>query len=205
VPASEFDSPTLSRPRPSPHQSTRKGLSTGRAVLDVFLTTRTHPSIRSPKNVKGGNLGQPPSGGPLQATRQAAGAATKPSLKARAYVLHRGVPGTPLCRQRSHRLRGPPRTMALPGNPRGRTIRCTSSGYEGGRRRAISVVAVLSICLRATMLIRDAGPPKADQKTGAHGLPKIKANPANSREYTDPVAPLPSHLPRSRQQLTGVH
>ncbi len=140
--------------------------STGRAVLDVFPGKRAHAPSRSPKNVKGGNLGQPPSGASFPALMEAAGA-TNPTLKARAYGLHRGVPGTPLCRQRSHRLRGPPRTMALPGNPRGRTIRCTSSGYEGGRRRAISVVAVLSICLRATMLIRDAGSPKADQKAGA--------------------------------------
>jgi hypothetical protein len=71
--------------------------STGRAVLDVFPTTRAPESSRLPKNVKGGNLGHPPSGAALQVTRKAAG--------------------------------------------------------------AISAVAVFSIYLRATTLIRDAGPP----------------------------------------------
>ena len=55
-------------------QDARKKLSTGRAVLDVFQGMRAHASICSPKNVKGGNLGQSPSGAALQVTRQAVGA-----------------------------------------------------------------------------------------------------------------------------------
>jgi len=62
--------------------------------------------------------------------------------------------------------------MALPGNPRGRAIRCICSGDEAGRRRAIGVVAALSRRPRATTpMVRrwSASEMEADQKAGAPG------------------------------------
>ncbi len=69
----------------------------------------------------------------------------------------RGVPGkraTTGCRARycagsTPRKRGAPRTMALPGSPGERDPVCCS-GNEGGRRRAIGVVAALPRFPRAT-------------------------------------------------------
>jgi hypothetical protein len=46
---------------------------TGRAVLDVFPRTRAQAAVHSTKNVKGGNLGQPPSGAPFPVLVEAAG------------------------------------------------------------------------------------------------------------------------------------
>jgi len=81
---------------------------------------------------------------------------------------HRGVPGTE-CAGTTFRLRGTIHTMALPGNPRGRTIRCICTSSEGGRRRAIGVVAVPQSALARPRRWRDAGMPKAAQKAGASG------------------------------------
>ena len=58
----------------------------------------------------------------------------------------RETPPTGACRARhcagaTFRLRGTIHTMALPGNPRGESRRCSSPGNEAGRRRAISVIA----------------------------------------------------------------
>ena len=47
------------------------------------------------------------------------------------------------CAETTFQRRGTIHTMALPGNPRGGSIRCSCSGDEGGRRRPIGVVAVL--------------------------------------------------------------
>ena len=60
-------------------------------------------------------------------------------------------------------------TMALPGNPRGSTFRCGYSSSEGGRRSRDQRGRSPSNFHRATTLIRDAGPPKADQKAGVRG------------------------------------
>ena len=77
------------------------------------------------------------------------------------------VPGSTI------RQRGALRTMATPGNPRGRTIRCTSPRQEGGRRRAIGGVAVLHVASARPRRWRDTGTPAAlaaaDQKAGALG------------------------------------
>ena len=59
--------------------------------------------------------------------------------------------------------------MALPGNPRGRTIRCTSPRHEAGRRRNIGVVAVPQSTPARPRRWCDAGPPEASQKAGAEG------------------------------------
>ena len=102
------------------------------------------------------------------------------------YGAPRGVPGTPLCGT-TFRLRGAIHTMALPGNPRGKEFQCTSSGSEGGRRRDIGAVAVLSATPARPRRWCDAGPPQADQKAGAPGsrvarnIPHKPAPPTVSR------------------------
>ena len=63
---------------------------------------------------------------------------------------HTGACRARHCAGSTFRLRGPIHTMALPGNPRGRAYQCISTSFEAGRRRAISVVAVLSRRPRAT-------------------------------------------------------
>ncbi len=73
---------------------------------------------------------------------------------------HRGRPGHAknraptgcrawLCAGRTSRRRIPPRTRSMPGSLGERDAVC-SPGYEAGRRRAIGVVAALSINPRAT-------------------------------------------------------
>jgi len=75
------------------------------------------------------------------------------------------------------------------GLPRATASRCTSPRHEGGRRRAIGVVAALSRHPRATApMVRrwSASETEADQKAGAEGtgiahIPHIPARPTNSR------------------------
>ena len=70
-----------------------------------------------------------------------------------------------------------PRTMALPGNPRGESSRCTSPGNQAGRRRIIDSIAAVSVSHRATesMMRRWAargGPEGRSSGNGiAHPLP----------------------------------
>ncbi len=86
-------------------------------------------------------------------------------------ALSTGKRATTGCRARycagsTPRQRGAPRTMALPGSP-GERDEVSCSGAEGGRRRAIGVVAAFPVSLARPRRWCDAGPPKADQKAGA--------------------------------------
>jgi len=86
------------------------------------------------------------------------------------------TPLTGACRARycagtTSRNRNAPRTMPMPGNPRGRAFRCGCSPHEVGRRRAIGVVAVLQSSPSRPRRWCDAGTPEADQKAGAPGSP----------------------------------
>ena len=63
----------------------------------------------------------------------------------------------------------PPRTMPMPGNPRGGPTRCICSNSEGGCRRTIGAVATLQSPRSRPRRWCDAGPPEADQKAGAPG------------------------------------
>jgi len=73
------------------------------------------------------------------------------------------------CARTTFRHRGTIHTMALPGNPRGRTIRCICASSEVGRRRAIGGVAVLQLFTERPRRWCDVGPPEADQKAGVPG------------------------------------
>ena len=108
---------------------------------------------------------------------------------------HAEPPLTGACRARhcagmTIRQRGGLHTMALPGNPRGRTPRCTSPSFKGGRRRASSVVAALPLFHHATaLLVRrwDAGPPRRPRR------PELRVGPSGSgthhfAEETNPPA-----------------
>jgi len=73
------------------------------------------------------------------------------------------------CAATTLRQRGTIHTMALPGNPRAERSSASVPVRKEAVAREISVVAVLPISPLATTLIRDAGPPQADQKVGAPG------------------------------------
>jgi len=73
----------------------------------------------------------------------------------------------------------------MPGNPRGNAIRCTSPRHEGGRRRAIGVVAVLQLSFAQPRRWCDAGTPEATQKAG---VPGSEATVNNSRLPARPTA-----------------
>jgi hypothetical protein len=87
-----------------------------------------------------------PAAAAAAATATAAAAGSAPQARA-------GPTPTGACRARHCasppplRRRGTPSTMPMPGNPRGTTSRCISSGGETGRRRVISVVVVLPVLL----------------------------------------------------------
>jgi len=57
-------------------------------------------------------------------------------------------------------------TMALPGNPRGKTFRCGCPGFKGGRRRARSVVADLPASTARPRCSGDAGSPGRHRRLG---------------------------------------
>jgi len=63
------------------------------------------------------------------------------------------------CAGTTSRRRNALHTMPMPGNPRGRAIRCICSGSEGGRRRASSVVADLPASHARPRCSCDAGIP----------------------------------------------
>jgi hypothetical protein len=75
-----------------------------------------------------------------------------------------------------HRLHSSPRTMPMPGSPRGTPLRCGRSGHDVGRRRPIGAVAVLQSASARPRRWGDARTPRrecvtADQKAGAPGAP----------------------------------
>ncbi|TFG37366.1 MAG: aminotransferase class III-fold pyridoxal phosphate-dependent enzyme, partial [Candidatus Aminicenantes bacterium] len=78
---------------------------------------------------------------PVQRQRPATGTATAPGSRGKGASL--GVRGLTLCRRRSPATRRAPHNV-IPGSP-GRRDESTSPGNETGRRRAIGVVAALSI------------------------------------------------------------
>jgi len=104
------------------------------------------------------------------------------------------------------------RTMPMPGNPRGETIRCICSRSEGGRRRASSVVADSPIILRATaLLVRrwDAG---GDPEGRSSGKPqpgrrqrqRQRQRPGQSSEHAQDHPP-PGHAGQPPRRGDPVH
>ena len=130
----------------------------------------------------------------------------------------RGKPLTGACRARhcaetTFRLRGMIHTMALPGNPRGRAFRCVFPGSGAGRRSRDQRGRSPSSNHRATTMIRDAGPPQADQKAGApgrdpneHALPTRRRSlqPTSSRRGLEGSIHHLETLPTSLYELVGT-
>ena len=86
----------------------------------------------------------------------------------------------------------------MPGNPRGRPLRCISPSNEAGRRRAIGVVATPQSSTARPRRWCDAGSPSADQKAGAPGRRRTTHLPA----YRN--APLPrGHAIQTATRLMG--
>ena len=115
---------------------------------------------------------------------------------------HRGVPGPQLCRNNPPISRRAPHNCR-PGNPRGRTSRCTSPRHEGGRRRAIGVVAVHQSSLSRPRRWCDAGPPGPTRRTRRPALQEVVIETAPGHAEDTPHRGVPE--PPLRLRGYGPH
>ena len=115
--------------------------------------------------------------------------------------LHRGVPGTVLCRYNLSATKRAPHN-ADAGQPSRRDDLGRFSTPGGGRRRAIGVVAVLQSSLSRPRRWCDAGSPKADQKAGASGRHDHDA--FSSRRRSERSTHHQETLPTSLDKLVGT-